>query len=156
MQDFVDLHLVRIERVFAALHLGDVEDVVDDGQQVGGRVADQVGVLDDLAVLRCRLRCSPSSLAKPITVLSGVLSSWLMLAINSDLTLLASWVSMRAECSASQALWRSMESASSDEYSAIKECCLAAPVVPLNIARTAPEPPSIRRHAYNTRCQSIT
>ena len=85
---------------------------------------------------RGRLLCSPSSLAKPITVLSGVLSSWLMLAMNSDLTLLASSVSIRAVCSASQALCRSTESASSVEYSAIREVCFAGPAAVLNMIRT--------------------
>ena len=59
-----------------------------------------------------------------------------MLAMNSDLTLLASWVSMRAVCSANQALCRSTDSASSDEYSAIREVCLPGPTVPLNMIRT--------------------
>src|SRR5262249_42167453 len=40
--------LARIERVTSALHLGDVEDIVDDGEQMRGRVANEVGVLDDL------------------------------------------------------------------------------------------------------------
>ena len=71
-----------------------------------------------------------------MTALSGVLSSWLMLAMNSDLTWLASSASMRAECSASQALWRSTELASSDEYSAISEVCFAGPAVPFNMIQT--------------------
>ena len=87
----------RVEPVRAALDRGNVEDVVDDGQQVGGCTANEVGVLDDLGVLAdAASRCSPSSLAKPIAVSSGVRSSWLILARNSDFTLPASCVSMRA------------------------------------------------------------
>ena len=88
------------------------------------------------ASARARFWCSPSSLAKPITVLRGVLSSWLMLAMNSDLTVLASWVSIRAVCSANQALCRNTESASSDEYSAIRDGRFTGPAVPLNMIRT--------------------
>jgi hypothetical protein len=75
-------------------------------------------------------------LAKPITVLSGVRSSWLMLAMNSDLTLLASWVSMRALCSASQALSRSAESASIAEYSPMRELFLVGFTLAFNMIRT--------------------
>ena len=62
--------------------------------------------------------------------LSGVRSSWLMLAMNSDFTLLASSASIRAVLSASQAFWRNMESASVVEYSAINEPLLAEPTAP--------------------------
>ena len=58
-------------------------------------------------------------------VLSGVRSSWLMLAMNSDFTLLASSASIRAECSATRVRCRSTASPSSDEYSLIKELDLA-------------------------------
>jgi hypothetical protein len=50
VQDLVEIHLAGIERVLAALHLGHVEDVVDDGEEMGGSIADEVGVFDDLGV----------------------------------------------------------------------------------------------------------
>ena len=56
--------------------------------------------------------------------LSGVRSSWLMLAMNSDLILLASSASMRAECSATRARWRSIASPNSEAYSFIREAGL--------------------------------
>ena len=65
--------------------------------------------------------------------LSGVLSSWLILAMNSDFTLLASSASMRAECSATRARWRSSASPKSDAYSFISELVFWLPKAPLNI-----------------------
>lgn len=68
--------------------------------------------------------------------LSGVLSSWLMLAMNSDLTRLASSASTRAECSATRARWRSNASPRSDAYSFMRELLVFwFPKAPLSITR---------------------
>ena len=40
-EDLRDVELVTVERVFAALHLRNVENVVDDGKQMTRRVADE-------------------------------------------------------------------------------------------------------------------
>ena len=64
LQDFLEIHLAGIERVFAALYLGDVEDVVDDGQQVRGGVANEVRVLDDVGVLQTPLVVRAEQLGK--------------------------------------------------------------------------------------------
>ena len=133
-QELGEVDLARIERALAALDLGNVEDVVDDGQQVAGGVVDEVGVFGDLGrASSLRSPCSASSLENPMMALSGVRSSWLMLAMNSDFTLLASSASMRAECSATRARWRSSASPKSDAYSFISELVFWLPKAPLNI-----------------------
>ena len=64
LQDLVELDLAGIERVLAALHLGDVEDVVDDGEEMRGGVANEIGVFDDLAVLQAPLLMLAEQLGK--------------------------------------------------------------------------------------------
>ena len=59
LQDLLEIDLARVERALAALDLGDVEDVVDDGQKMAGRVVDEVGIVDGLGVCErraCRAR----------------------------------------------------------------------------------------------------
>ena len=68
----------------AGLDLGEVEDVVDQGQQVVAGRVDRLGELD-LLVVRLPSRLSASSLARISELLSGVRSSCDMLARNSDL-----------------------------------------------------------------------
>jgi hypothetical protein len=67
--------------------------------------------------------------------LSGVRSSWLMLAMNSDFTLLASSASTRAERSATRARCRSIASPRSEAYSFINEGFFWFVKGPLNIAK---------------------
>ena len=73
----------------ARLDLGQVEDVVDELEQVRACRVDDVGVLD-LLVRQVRLGFWASSRARISRLLSGVRSSWDMLARNCDLYLEAS------------------------------------------------------------------
>ena len=97
----------------AGLDLRQVEDVVDDRQQVQAAVVD---VLGELPVARGaerpeHARCCMIS-EKPRTALSGVRSSWLMLARNSDLARLARSAWSRAATSACSVCLRSVMSRS--------------------------------------------
>ena len=60
--------------------LGEVEDVVDDGQQAGGAVADRFQMI----ALRPVSLVSSNSSVMPMTPFIGVRISWLMLARNCD------------------------------------------------------------------------
>jgi hypothetical protein len=81
----VDVHLARLD-------LGEVEDVVDERQQVRAG-AWIVSANSTLLSVRLPSGFSERSLARMSSELSGVRSSWLMLARNSDLYLedSASW-----------------------------------------------------------------
>ena len=70
-----------VELELAGLDLGEVEDVVDDGQQRLARAARRSA---RTRAARRRARSSSSSSVMPITPFSGVRISWLMLARNSD------------------------------------------------------------------------
>jgi hypothetical protein len=48
LQNLLKRNLARVERILSALYLGNIENIVDDGQEMRGRVVDQIGVLDDL------------------------------------------------------------------------------------------------------------
>ena len=89
-----------VELQLARLDLREIEDVVDQGEQVLARAEDALVSLDlvrlggGLRVLEEHLACTP------MMALSGVRSSWLMLARNCDLWRLAtsssrplSWIS---------------------------------------------------------------
>ena len=70
-----------LEHDLAGLDLGEVEDLVDQGEQGVAALADG---LDVLALFRGRGRESSSRLVMPRTPFIGVRSSWLTLATNSD------------------------------------------------------------------------
>src|SRR5438046_2802262 len=46
----VEIDFAGVERVVAALDLGHVENVVDDGEEMRGGVANEVRILDDFGV----------------------------------------------------------------------------------------------------------
>ena len=71
--DDVGLDLPRLD-------LGDVENVVDEGEEVLARARDRLDLLE-LAWAQCPV--AARSWVKPRTAFSGVRSSWLMLARNS-------------------------------------------------------------------------
>ena len=71
----------RIERQLAGIDLGEIQDVVDDGQQRVARLDDDVG---ERLLLRVESDLASSS-AMPSTPFIGVRISWLILARNSDL-----------------------------------------------------------------------
>ena len=50
LENFIDVDFAGIERVAAALHLGHVENVVDDAEKVAGRIENELGILDDLGI----------------------------------------------------------------------------------------------------------
>ncbi len=54
-EHLADVDLSRLHRALAALDLGDVEDVVDDGEQVPGCVMDEVGVVGHFGVREAAL-----------------------------------------------------------------------------------------------------
>src|SRR5262249_8341456 len=66
------------------LDLGEVEDVVDEGQQVSPRGMDVAEVSSCLSLRSPNMR-SPSTSENPMMAFSGVASSRDMLAMNSDL-----------------------------------------------------------------------
>jgi hypothetical protein len=84
--------------------------------------------------------------------LSGVRSSWLIVPMKSDFTLLARLVSTRAVSSARQARRRSMPPATTVAYSLIKVPFPAAPAVPLKMIR----PQYLNQLPSDTKCQTIT
>ncbi len=92
LDGFAKIEVVMIELELAGLDLREVEDVVDDVQQrlAGVRRRQRV-----LALARRQVRLSSSSVI-PITPLSGVRISWLMLARNSDFEREASTASASA------------------------------------------------------------
>ena len=136
LQDLVELDLARIERVLAALHLGDVENVVDDGEQMGGGIADEVGVFDDLV--------RPSELA--LLVLAEQLGEAdhrverrpeLMAHVGDEFGFdLARQLGLDARrVLGPRALCRSTASASSVEYSPISELLVPGAADALNMTR---------------------
>jgi hypothetical protein len=50
LEDLVDIGLAGVEADVAALQFRDFQDVVDDGQEVAGRVVDELGIFDHLAI----------------------------------------------------------------------------------------------------------
>ena len=121
LDEFVEVDLAAVERVAAALDLGDVEDVVDDREQMTGGIMDERRVLDDFVGRQRAALVLGQKLGEADDGVERRPSSWLMLAMNSDFTLLASSASMRAECSATRARWRRTASPRSEEYSLISE-----------------------------------
>ena len=75
------VEVVRVELELAGLDLREVEDVVDDAEQ---RLARARRRSARTRAARRRARSASSSSVIPITPLSGVRISWLMLARNSD------------------------------------------------------------------------
>jgi len=49
-EDFPDIQFVTVEGVFAALHLRNIENVIDDREKMTRRIADERCVFDDFLV----------------------------------------------------------------------------------------------------------
>ena len=83
--------VLQVELHAAGLDLRHVEDVVDDFQQILPALADVAAVFLILVGAERRRTCRFSMISeKPMMALSGVRSSWLILARNFDLVWLAS------------------------------------------------------------------
>ena len=84
-------NVFEIEPDAAGLDLRHVENVVDDVEQIVAAVAGCRGSIRGICRRRARRTCPTSMISeKPMMALSGVRSSWLMLARNSDFAWLAS------------------------------------------------------------------
>jgi hypothetical protein len=79
-------HVAHLDRNRSGFDLRKVEDVVDEREQVGAGAEDGAGELG-LLLVQVALRVVASSFERISSELSGVRSSWHMLARNSDLYL---------------------------------------------------------------------
>ena len=118
LDEQAQVEVVHVEREPPGLDLREVEHVVDDAEQ---RVAGGERRADVAVLLVASSAVPSSSWSIPITPLSGVRISWLMLATKSDLARLADCAASRASSSAAS-VSRSSRSSSRSAISVITAC----------------------------------
>ncbi len=117
---------VQVERGFfqlpaAGLDLGEVQNVVDQVEQVQARSMDHLGVFVIALGASAKILVEISS-EKPIMALSGVRSSWPVLARNCDLARLAASALSRPRSESSLAQTSSASSALRSSVSHLTRC----------------------------------
>ena len=130
LDDLGEVDRLLVQLVAAGLDAGEVEDLVDEMEQVLAALVDVAGIF-----LVGRVLCGPSishsiTSEKPRMALSGVRSSWLMVARKRDLAMLAASARARASseidfASSSSAISASFSARNSSMASAVELSPLA-------------------------------